>query len=391
MQVFRYLSTPMEGEYKVLAAELAAVQYATFCQGVLKRAPAGADVSRVEAIVRAIGERPSTVAYWTPEVSSIYAGLVPAHALRGRTSDWSWLHAQATVSGFVTGLLRRIKLSTKVASPLLICGRTFVGLLRIEGDDGFLSVRCDSVETRFQAIAERDGAPVWTDAQGPDAFARVNGQPAIRLVGNEWHCCDWIDQDCATADAAAQAATQCEAGLELLARVAPEYYQWVICLLKEITPMRRPGPHCIASGSSSLRMGGIDVAIPASASETAEMLVHECSHQYYHMCSWLGSTVTPEAKSHYSPLKRCERPLDRILLGYHAFGNAMIMFDRMASAGMHEQIRIRWTTVTGYMDQLVQPLQSQHNLSELGQAMYAPLREQLDRLAHPRSPHSVIA
>lgn len=385
MEVFRYLSTPMEGEYKLLAAELATTEYTAFCQRVLKRAPSGADVSRLEAIVRSIGERPASVAYWTPEVSSIFAGLSPADAPRGRTADWSWLHTQTAIAGFVTGLLDRIELTADVASPVLICGRAFAGALRIEGNGARLSVRADGGDAHFQSIAERDGAPVWADMQVPDAFIRVNGQPAIRLVGNSWHGCDWIAQDCPTVDDNAQAVThQYEAGLDLLARIAPQYYSWVTCLLKEITPMRRPGPHTIASNSSALRMGGIDLATPATASETAEMLVHECSHQYYHMCSWLGSTVTPDAKPHYSPLKKCERPLDRILLGYHAFGNAMIVFDHMARDGMQVQIRDRWNTVAGYMDQLVQPLEDQRSLSELGQAIYAPLRERLDQLAYPR-------
>lgn len=392
MEVFRYLSTPMEGEFKLLAAELAATQYAAFCQRALKRAPAGSDVSLIERIVQTIGERPATVAYWTPEVGSIFAGAGSAEAPRGRTGDWAWIHAQTAVSGYLTGLLERIELDTRVASPLLICGRSFAGALEIEGADGHLSVRCDDgTQARFDVVAQRDDAPVWSDARTPDALVRVDGQPAIRLVGNGWHGCDWIEQECADVAADAHIVAQYEAGLDLLKRLAPEYYQWVTCLLKEITPLRRPAPHAIASNSSALRMGGIDIATPASASETAEMLVHECSHQYYHMCSWLGSTVTPDAKPYYSPLKKCERPLDRILLGYHAFGNAMIVFDRMAGNGMQAQISDRWSTVAGYMDQLVQPLEDQRSLSELGQAVYAPLRTRLDGLAHPRPTQSAAA
>ena len=379
MEVFQYLSTPFEGDFHALSAELAAAQYRAFCQRAQRLAPTpelAAD-HLIATVVDAIAARPATVGYWTPEVGSIFAGFGPK-ALSVR--EWNWIRAQIIISGHVTGLLDDLECEVEVDSPLQVCGRAIVGEIHISGGHGRLQVRTIDGRTAlsFSSVALRHGVPVWAEDDRPSAIVCLEGTPAIRLVGGEWH--GWVNQPCDAMLASAEVIGRIEESLELLKRCMPEYYQWVVCLLREVTPIHRPARDTIASNSSALRMGGIDISIPASATEIAEMLIHECSHQYFHMASWLGSPVTPDSKPHYSPLKKCERPLDRILLGYHAFGNAMIGFDRFAELGFKHDIADRWHTISNYLEQLALPLADEAGLNELGKALYRPLHERVTRL-----------
>jgi HEXXH motif-containing protein len=387
MEIFSYLSHPSVGDFRSVAAELCTIQFHAFCGRAQPLVRQGKHAPLVEQVMQGLSAQPPSLAYWTPEVSWIYAGLQGMPADGCPPADQDWLAAQVGVAAFLTGVLDRVCLRVDVLAPVLIAGRTFVGALVIDGSGDRLCVRlAGGAETTFHALAGRDGAPVWVESTlSPTQVLLVDGYPAVRLVGKDWHASRWIDQPCDDAPAEA-AAAQIEAALALLRDVAPDYHDWTTCLLKEVTPIRRPAPGMIASNSSALRMGGIDLATPASATETVEMLVHECTHQYYHMCSWMGSTVVPDAKPYFSPLKQCERPLDRILLGYHAFGNAMIVFDRMAAKGMAAEIQGRWRTVSAYMDQLVTPLRDPAQLSELGVALFAPLHARLERLDHRRPP-----
>ena len=381
MEVFRTLSTPLEGNYRWLAAELATLHYAAFCQRVADRDGGGHHREPLSQLLEKVSSRPPSLGCWTPEASIIFAGIKPPGASPGHIASDDWLRAQALLSGVALGLLDDVELALDVDQPLLLCGRALSGRLSLQADGQRIVVcEADGTRTHWCRIAERDGTPVWNDEQAPDSFVMRDGRPAIRLVGEGWHASPWIQDTFRVQAPSADMAPQIEAALDLLQDIAPDHAAWVCCLLKEITPLRRPAANTIASNSSALRMGGIDLAVPANALETAEMLVHECTHQYYHMASWLGPTVVPGAGSYYSPLKHCNRPLDRILLGYHAFGNAMMVFDRMAASGLQDQIRIRWETVAGYLRELSVPLQDGAELSELGQALFHPLRARLAAL-----------
>lgn len=383
MEIFNFLSSPFEGDFAALAAELAATQYRAFCVRAL-RAGESAGYGKdplIADVVQRIDQRDATTAYWTPEVGTIFTGLRKEAVTE---QDWHWLRAQIALAAHVTGLTDEIALEVATGAPLLICGRTVpAGRLRIHGGPERLSIEVEgeAAPRSFSVRGRRQGAPVWADDAGPGLFLELDGEPAIRFASADWHAI-WAEEPCDPAPVDQVVREQFQECLGLLARALPEYRDWVVCLLKEITPIRRPGAHMIASNSSALRLGGVDIAVPASATETAEMLIHECSHQYFHMASWMGSTVTPDAKPHYSPLKRRERPLDRLLLGYHAFGNALIAFDRFRAIGLGNQITDRLGTVSAYMEQLRVPLQSEEGLSELGLALYRPLRARLARIGH---------
>jgi HEXXH motif-containing protein len=396
MEIFRLLSTPQEGDFEALAAELAATQFHAFATRAVRVAEMTGhpDDPVLSDVVRRIGERDSTVAYWTPEVGAIFTGLqgTPTDA------DHRWLQAQTAIAAHLTGVIDGIDLETSVDRSLLVCGdRIEPGAWRIRGDASSLELSPrgrkagERSPIRFHAVTQ-SGRRVWLPSE-PGARILSAGGHAIRFVGTGWHEI-WAEEPIEAAELDASVIEQFTAALELLGRTAPEYRAWVLCLLKEITPIRRPNAHTIASNSSSLRLGGIDIATPATPTETAEMLVHECSHQYLHMAAWIGSLVNADARPHYSPLKRRERPLERILLGYHAFGNALLVYDRFHDHGLGAQLGDRLRTVTAYMDELARPLASEVGLSPLGLEILRPLRtrlETLSRIPSPAAQRSVCA
>lgn len=367
MDVFRPFSTPREGNFTALATELAAAQHhALLARATRGAALAGAASDPVFAeLSQRLAARPPSLASWTPEVGVLATGFEATNAAGHR-----WLQAQAALGGMVTGLLTRVDLETTVERPLLMCGqRVAPGPVQLRGDGDELEVVGRDAVQRFHRHAG-----VWI-AQGAEAALVPTHAAPIRLVGGDWHAL--YDEPAQAIEPDARVIDQLTAALALLGETAPEYLPWVLCLLKEVTPIHRPGERVLASGSSLLRPGGVDIAVPASATETAEMLIHECTHQYLHMLSWFETLVTKDARPHYSPLKNCERPLDRIVLGYHAFGNVMLAYAQLEAHGYGAAISSRVRVVSGYLDQLAKPLVDEVGLSALGREIVRPLRARL--------------
>ena len=376
MEVFRLLSTPREGDFAALATELTAAQHHAFVVRMTRVAAlAGAPADPVFGeLARRLAERSPSLASWTPEVGVLATGFRTTDAAGHR-----WLQAQAALSGMVTGVITHLTLETTVDRPLLVCGRRVApGPVQLRGDGDALEIVGRDEVQRFHRQAG-----VWL-AEGSEAAIVPTGAAPLRLVGGGWHAL--CDEPVEPLVPDAQIVDQLAGALALLGEAAPEYRAWVLCLLKEVTPIRRPGERALASGSSVLRPGGIDIAVPASATETAEMLIHECSHQYLHLISWFDTLVSKDARPHYSPLKGCERPLERIVLGYHAFGNAMLAYAQLDAHGHGEGISSRSRVVSAYLDELAKPLVDEVGLSALGREIVRPLRARLGAMTsdHPR-------
>jgi HEXXH motif-containing protein len=367
MEVFRLASTPREGNFAALATELAAALHHAFLTLATRTAAlAGApDDPILGELAHRLAERPPSLASWVPEVGVLATGFGATDAAGHR-----WLQAQASIAGLVTGVTTRLALETMVERPLLMCGRRVgPGPVQLRGDvDALEIVGRDEV----QRFIRRAGT--WI-AEGSEAATVPTGAAPLRLVGDVWHsmCDETVDP--VVPDA--QIVDQLAGALALLREAAPQYHAWVLCLLKEVTPTRRPNENMIASSSAPRRPGGIDIAAPASVTETAEMLVHECSHQFLYMVSWFGTLVTEAARPHYSPLKRRERPLERIVLGYHAFGNVLLAYEQLRAHGHAKALAPRYSVVSAYLDELVKPLVDDVGLSALGLQIVRPLRTRL--------------
>lgn len=380
MEVFRLFATPLEGDYSALTCQLASNQYFAFCKRYLKvEQQFGLDPDPVITSIMQNFADITSNRFWTPEASVVFPALTSKDL---KLEDLSRIRAQLTIAAHICGLTQEMKLETEGTIPLQLKGKTFYQTkLIIHGSQDKIEVFDDKGQALLglTVVDQYDGGPIWADDALPNNYLTVEGKPLIWFVGDDWDK-EWGEEPPELYPVDDKAKQQLQESLEFLNKTYPEYYKWVLCLLKEITLTKRPAKDMIASNSSAVRWGGISLAVPASPTETIEMLVHECTHQYFHMLSWLGGLTTPDAPQFYSILKKRDRPLDRILLGYHAFGNACIVFNRLEELGFGNDIIDRKSTVHHYMQELVVPLENQALLSDLGKALFTPLKPLVDNI-----------
>jgi HEXXH motif-containing protein len=168
-------------------------------------------------------------------------------------------------------------------------------------------------------------------------------------------------------------------GIGLLAQAAPLYYEWVSSVLRRIIVKKRPR-HDHGSGSFGQDLGVCECAVSEfhAPIELADTLVHEASHQYFNLVSFVGPAVEPgHDKLYYSPFKGVGRPLDRILVAYHAFANVSLLFQQCAAAGVstpdsdsvERDVAVAERTLDGARD----------HLTAIGTALFEPLFQRRSR------------
>jgi HEXXH motif-containing protein len=159
---------------------------------------------------------------------------------------------------------------------------------------------------------------------------------------------------------------------------APDYADWVASTARGCLLLDPSGTHEAQSGSSFDHPGLIAIEPPDCPLYCGELLVHECSHQ--HMLAYTMVAPMTEAGSqetYYSPIKRAERTIDRVLTGAHAVGNMIIYYEMMqanrelddASAARLRQHR-EW-----FKDDYIPAMASSKTLTEAGRALWHALRE----------------
>lgn len=170
--------------------------------------------------------------------------------------------------------------------------------------------------------------------------------------------------------------------LDILANYAPQYLQWVervirgivICQCKE-TRTR--------SSTWSEAPGIILMSVTDDPIAIAEMMVHEASHQYFHLLKKLGNVDDgSDTRLYYSPAVSKERPLSRILIAYHAFANILLMYrttrlNGLADSGECLKMENR---MQGDIGLLGAPLCANPALTPLGNALYQPLAQRAECL-----------
>lgn len=169
------------------------------------------------------------------------------------------------------------------------------------------------------------------------------------------------------------------AAFEILNRYAPEYLEWVERLLRGVLVCRCQESRT-RSSSWMHAPGVILVSWSANPIEVAEMLVHESSHQYFYLVSRLGAVVDgSDIGYYYSPAVQRNRPLSKILTGYHAFANILLFYRTLLRNGLHENpycVSVE-ARLADEVEKLEQPLRDNPALTEIGLDLCKPLMEQL--------------
>jgi HEXXH motif-containing protein len=160
----------------------------------------------------------------------------------------------------------------------------------------------------------------------------------------------------------------------LIESSATAYARWIGNAVRQVAVLE-PTPGTVHSGSDGDRYGFICGSDQASASSTAEVLVHEAAHQYFLILRRLGPVDDGTDRSLYhSPLVNRGRPLDRILFGFHACANILGFYRAcMATDALDKAYFLKnEPVVVDQLRQLGEPLRSNPALTPIGRALFEP-------------------
>ncbi|MET0646168.1 MAG: HEXXH motif-containing putative peptide modification protein [Pyrinomonadaceae bacterium] len=121
--------------------------------------------------------------------------------------------------------------------------------------------------------------------------------------------------------------------LSFLREHFPPCSLWIERVLRYLCLVRSP-PDCMHSGSFEGHFGFTFMTDRHDPVKLAEMLIHECSHQYFSLLTRFAALTDDDGRLYYSPFVRKERPAERILLAYHAFANVELFYRACVRAGV---------------------------------------------------------
>jgi HEXXH motif-containing protein len=163
---------------------------------------------------------------------------------------------------------------------------------------------------------------------------------------------------------------------------SPPYYSWIARVVRGVALVDSP-QNKLQSASQDECCGIIYLSNNHDPLLLGEMLVHEASHQYYFIATRHGSAVDPaDDMQFYSPFARRLRPVERILLGFHAFANVYLYYESVLKSGscrsafcIEQMAKIRRDL------EIVTPLiRGTDKLTDIGNALAQPLLGALDGL-----------
>jgi HEXXH motif-containing protein len=373
---FRLFSTPLEGDFLTLAEHLSCRLF----RGVLDGVNAVAErrgLGRLAVDPAALGPDRLSTRMWSPDVGHVLRGLSArddGHA--------PWMSAQLAVLAFLRGLVDRLELDVDLTGRWLDAAGHSVGgeRLRFDGERGRLRARGSGGELRLLLERiEEDGDEVWK-RPGGDELVRV-GSAGSAVVTDGRYMAAWDPPAYATALGAPRLRERIEEAATLLEECQPATYVWIAAVLREVTALASPESGT-KSASSVSWPGHVFMSAPASLIQTITMLVHECCHQYFYLVQSCARVTRAGAPEPFSILKQTRRPLDRVLLGFHAFGNVLLVQEALADGGHPvdraeiEEQRVFTRQLVAGLDGALRDTWEEH-LAEAGVELYLPLRQRL--------------
>ena len=163
------------------------------------------------------------------------------------------------------------------------------------------------------------------------------------------------------------------------------FHWWFGNLLQGIAAMPLLSNGFRHSGSSIHFAGVVSSGFPADEEAVAECLVHEVSHQYFLLLESVVPMVDPaqEQVQVWSTFKGRHRPLNRVLLAYHAAANMALYWTGIATArGMTDYRRHELRDALSHVERMGADIRSTEALSVHGRNFF----ERLERLVRERCP-----
>jgi HEXXH motif-containing protein len=162
---------------------------------------------------------------------------------------------------------------------------------------------------------------------------------------------------------------------------SPGYTDWIGRAITFLAPTQTPYQ---GSGSNPSFPGLVVMSNDPRPQALMEMMVHEASHQFFFMATLLGRVDDgSDTQQHYSPLVGRNRPIDKVLLSFHALGNMTILMRDCIETGIDDEgyCRQRLVLITEQLRRVEEVLQRSTALTGLGKALWQPLAERLAQTA----------
>lgn len=180
-----------------------------------------------------------------------------------------------------------------------------------------------------------------------------------------------------------EAAKSFHDGFDVLEQNAPQYVPWIERVLHGIVVCPQQETFRLVSGSWEDAPGFVHMSSPHGGIDIAEVLVHECAHQYFYMLQRVGVVDdASDTQLYWSPPIRKKRPLSRILMAYHALANVQLLYDAVAnnhanSPSSIQYVRANEPDLQAAVQALDESLRENKALTRLGRGLYEPLAERL--------------
>ena len=377
---FESLSNPYHGNFFATAEKLSVRQFNRTVNSA-NREIEQLGLKLVEFDVDAVESENLSTICWSPEVGSAQFGLYRENP----TEDMAkWLSCQLRIAGFLYGLISRIEFEGTIESPIVAAGHLIKEpFVKVVGSGEHLTI-CneDTVILQLEKLSMPNVLPIWVSSRSEEVIQFGSASVVILSRG------DWVDiwenetpRVPLTSDWS-QFRAEIEETTAFLESESPHYYVWASALIREVVPLADPGGGSTTSRSFGLWPGQIQMSAGASLLGQISMLIHECSHQYFHMARWFDFLVTDDAPEVYSVLKETNRPFEKLLLGFHAFGNVWLAFNSIRGSKSvidGGEMARQEKHVRNYVESLDEQLQERYRqfLTDAGTAIYLPLRQAL--------------
>lgn len=246
--------------------------------------------------------------------------------------------------------------------------------LDVESSDAAITVKVSGCGSPMELLIERQAAAhgcrvsdslTMPTARYADATLVVLPRAAISSIGTAHNVLPAASSEHIEALTAA---------LQLLYEAAPRYFQWVGWVMRRVA-LTHASPGAMNSSTIDGHSGLCLMSASLQPLDLAEMLVHESSHQYYHIATSVGQLADPHhVQQYYSPFPRQMRALSRLLLAYHAFANVALFYGDCIASGICPRSKLSQGSFFSDLLQTESVLREQQDhLTPLGQHLFKTL------------------
>jgi HEXXH motif-containing protein len=171
------------------------------------------------------------------------------------------------------------------------------------------------------------------------------------------------------------------AAIDLIRAGAPDYVGWCSDAVRVVAAW--PGdPERTNSASFAGQLGVIYMSSPLNPVRIAETLVHEASHQYFHLAQSATRLHTLlDETDYWQPYVRAHRRIERILLAYHAFANVVLFHRRLLDSLADDDLRRRAAHALEHHEPNValldRYLERSNGLTPAGRSLYRTVAERV--------------